>query len=84
MKTWRDAARPIIANVIREHGREDTPELRKALFDAYPFGQRKYWPYQVWLDEIKVQLGTKKKLQSKRAKKKQHKCEVPKDQLKLF
>jgi hypothetical protein len=30
------------------------------LFDAYPFGERKYTPYKIWLDEIKRQVGTKK------------------------
>ena len=56
IKSWRHIATPIIAQVLLEHGREDTKELRKALFDAYPFGYRQYWPYKVWLSEIKNQL----------------------------
>jgi len=57
MKTWRDIARPIIAKVVSELGREDTPQLRAALRDAYPFGERRYHPYRIWCDEINVQLG---------------------------
>jgi hypothetical protein len=59
--TWRDTAAPIIADVIARHGTEDMKALKKHLSAAYPFGERKYWPYKVWMDEIKVQLGTKKR-----------------------
>lgn len=34
-----------------------SPELRKALRAAYPFGERKHWPYKVWLAEIQRQVG---------------------------
>lgn len=56
--SWRDTARPIIVRVIRDVGRDDPGRLKRALFDAYPFGERAYHPYKVWLDEIKRQLGT--------------------------
>ena len=58
-KTWRDIARPIIEKVIANHS-GDEKALKKALLDAYPFGERKYHPYKIWLDEIKRQTGTKK------------------------
>lgn len=58
---WRDHATPIIARIIAEHGKEGK-ELTTALRDAYPFGQRKYHPYKIWLDEIARQLGRKPKL----------------------
>ena len=35
-------------------------EIKKALREAYPFGERKYHPYKIWLDEIKVQMGKRK------------------------
>lgn len=58
-KSWRDVARPIIAEVLRKT--EGNPDARKRmLYDAYPFGQRQYHPYKVWLDEIKVQTKGKK------------------------
>ena len=59
MASWRDMARPIIAKVIAEVGLSDPGRLKRALFDAYPFGQRAYHPYRIWLDEIKVQTGKK-------------------------
>lgn len=57
MGYWRDKAAPIIACVIREHGRGDMKTLRRALREAYPFGERRAWPYKVWLAEVKRQLG---------------------------
>lgn len=59
-KSWRDIARPIIAKVIRENKDGEEKVIRKALKEAYPFGTRKYHPYKVWLDEIKVQLGKRR------------------------
>ena len=55
--TWRDVARPIIAEVIRACGPGcDEKFLRKAISGTYPFGERKYWPYKVWCDEVNRQL----------------------------
>jgi len=62
MGYWREMARPIINTVINEVGFKDEKALRKALREAYPFGQRKNWPYKVWLDEISIQTGQKKDL----------------------
>lgn len=56
MASWREHAAPIIADVIKRVGRQDEKALRKALKDAYPFGERRYWPYKAWLSEIKRQL----------------------------
>jgi len=55
--SWRDIAAPIIADVLWKVGRQDMKALRKALRDAYPFGQRKMHPYKVWCSEVKRQLG---------------------------
>ena len=66
--TWRQKAAPIIAGVLTEHKDSDEKTLRKALRDAYPFGERKYFPYKVWLDEIKRQRGTKKPKPKKKLK----------------
>ncbi|MFO1046018.1 MAG: hypothetical protein U0941_29930 [Planctomycetaceae bacterium] len=59
--TWRDVARPIIAETIERIGRNDQRKLRAALRDAYPFGQRRWFPYKVWCDEVRAQLGIKQK-----------------------
>lgn len=55
--SWRDRLAPVIAKVIAEVGREEPKRLRAALRDAYPCGERKYWPYKVWCDEVRRQLG---------------------------
>ena len=59
-KTWRDVARPIIAKVLEETKGKPDIEIRQALFNAYPFGERRYTPYKIWLDEIQKQRGKKK------------------------
>lgn len=55
--SWRDTAAPIIARVIAEIGTADPRALRRALREAYPWGQRSLWPYKVWRDEIRRQLS---------------------------
>lgn len=58
MATWREQAAPIIAAVIQKIGRRDIKALRKALREAYPWGERKLHPYKVWCAEVRRQLGT--------------------------
>jgi hypothetical protein len=58
MPGWRLRARKVIQQTIADnphllpdkHGGNLEPIL-KALFDAYPFGERRYTPYKEWLDE---------------------------------
>lgn len=59
-KTWRDHARPIIAEVLKNTTGLSEKEIRAALRDAYPYGERANHPYKIWCDEIKVQRGKKK------------------------
>lgn len=58
--TWREHARPVIQQVLKDNKGKSETEIKKALREAYPFGMRAYHPYKIWLDEIKVQLGKKK------------------------
>jgi len=55
---WREYAKPIIASVIVQYPLSGK-EQRRALRDAYPFGERRYHPYKIWLDEIARQTGRK-------------------------
>ncbi|WP_116827157.1 hypothetical protein [Pseudomonas savastanoi] len=55
--SWADAAAPVVAQVIRNVGRSDMKALRKALIEAYPWGERANTPYKAWLGEIRRQLG---------------------------
>lgn len=61
MGSWRDRARPIIAEVLERCRQDGSTEkqIRAALFAAYPFGERKYHPYKIWLDEVRYQRGLK-------------------------
>lgn len=56
---WRNIAAPIITRVIANVGRDDERALKRALHDAYPFGERRMHPYKVWRDEIRRQLEGK-------------------------
>jgi len=53
--SWRDRARPIVAQVLWETKGQDKKAIDKALFDAYPFGERAMHPYKIWLDEVRRQ-----------------------------
>ena len=48
MNTWRDHAQVVILRVMAANPGVTGPELRQLLSAAYPFGERKYWPYRVW------------------------------------
>lgn len=52
--SWREHAAQVVAATIQRIG-NDEKELRKALREAYPFGERKYRPYKVWCDEVNRQ-----------------------------
>ena len=58
-KTWRQIAAPIIHQVLEDTKGLPEKEIKKALREAYPFGQRAMHPYKIWLDEIKKQRGLK-------------------------
>ena len=50
---WRGISIEVIAGVVDEVGTEDLSELRRAISKAYPFGERKHWPYKVWCSQVK-------------------------------
>ncbi len=55
---WRSLAAPIVAAVLEETKGQTEKEIRKALREAYPFGDRVNWPYKAWLKEVHIQRGT--------------------------
>ncbi len=59
--SWRKRAEPIIRDVLTSTAGKSEQAISQALFDAYPFGMRQYYPYKIWLDEIKRQRGIKAK-----------------------
>lgn len=54
---WRRKAKAVITKVIREVGSENLNELRRAISVAYPFGERRFHPYRIWVDEVRLQLA---------------------------
>ena len=74
---WRKIAKGIISEVLAD--RLPPKAERKALTQAYPFGERARWPYKVWLDEIKRQKGLKRTLYAHRIK-----PEADKNQMEMF
>lgn len=52
----RSIASEIIRGVIADVGRDDPRALRRALRDAYPWGERQHHPYRIWCDEVRRQL----------------------------
>lgn len=58
---WRPYAARVISKVIKDNEDKDEKTIRKAISEAYPFGQRAMHPYKIWLDEIKIQLGKKRR-----------------------
>lgn len=56
-QSYSERARVIVTAVVRDVGVKDPVALRRALQDAYPFGERRAWPYKAWLAEIQKQIG---------------------------
>jgi hypothetical protein len=64
---WRNHAAPIIEAILAQ--RLQPGEEKKALHDAYPFGERKMWPYKIWCNEIRRQkTGKDVPMESPRAR----------------
>jgi hypothetical protein len=48
--SWRDSANEVLATLFIIGQPAPT---KQQLFDAYPFGMRKYTPYKVWLEQVR-------------------------------
>ena len=59
--TWRDIAKPIISSVLAANAGADDKTIRRALREAYPWGERAMHPYKVWCDECNKQIEATKK-----------------------
>jgi hypothetical protein len=49
---WRQTANKVIARVVKENPDLPEAELRNKISDAYPFGERAYHPYTIWLSAV--------------------------------
>lgn len=59
MATWREISARIVYDVLEKTKGQEPKAIRKALKEAYPFGEREMHPYKVWLAEIKRQTRGK-------------------------
>lgn len=59
LSTWRAESRQIMARIASENPALKTAELLKLIDAAYPFGQRKYWPYKQWLLERRAWIDAR-------------------------
>lgn len=51
---WGEAADRVLVKVFAFLAPDaDDKTIRLAVRDAYPFGERKNWPYKVWLKRVK-------------------------------
>jgi hypothetical protein len=49
MSYWRDNADAVLAPLFADGKRPTDQEL----FESYPFGERNYTPYKIWLEQVK-------------------------------
>jgi len=54
--TWRDVARPVIRQTLKQTQGNTYREIRSSLRKMYPFEKKQGYCYQVWLDEINRQM----------------------------
>ena len=74
----RAEARRLVRRVIDDHvlgfaenlPAGDVLELRSVLRHHYPFGERKYWPYKVWCEEVRRALALPVRRKSRHHKRK--------------
>lgn len=53
--SWADSADRVLREVFSALPRDASDDaVRAAVRDAYPFGQRAYWPYKAWLRRVKA------------------------------
>jgi len=55
MMSDREKAETIISEVLRRTAKEGEGAILRAIFDAYPFGERKGPAYRLWLAEVRRQ-----------------------------
>ena len=60
---WRLAAQRVIGDVRRECPKNTSAEdLAQRIRAAYPFGERKYYPYKIWCEEVNLYFEQKRRI----------------------
>lgn len=55
--SWRERSIEVIDAVKRANPGADRETLRRLVSEAYPFGERRFHPYKVWLGVVRELLG---------------------------
>ena len=50
---WRVISAEIIYKILKANPGKTDKEIKAIISEAYPFGERKYHPYKIWLNEVK-------------------------------
>lgn len=65
----------VISEVMRDNPHLSGDDLRKAVSDAYPFGERRMFPYKAWLKAVEQVLGpSQKKIEAVKKKREELKA----------
>lgn len=69
--SWYEISCNVIRSVIASnpHLERKSPEMRKLANKAYPFGDRRMWPYKMWLKAMYAMLGPSEKKKAAQATK---------------
>lgn len=54
---WRRKSIAVIAQLEAEYKDKSYSAFKRALFDAYPFGERAYTPYKIWCEDQRAALA---------------------------
>jgi hypothetical protein len=84
--TWREHISPMIEKTIA-HCRAkglDMKATRRALREANPYRDGPHWPYRIWCDEVRCQLGLKPRKSTSPRQAKTAKEQADPKQMKLF
>jgi hypothetical protein len=59
--TWKEKSLDLISRIVLSMPNAGLNDVIKAVDAAYPFGERKYYPYKAWLQAKREILGLQKK-----------------------
>lgn len=56
----RTQAQARLNEVLADVDRNDIDEIKRRVRQACPFPERKGWPYQIWLHEVRLRVGRRR------------------------
>jgi hypothetical protein len=65
---WRNVSNRVITQVVSANPNLSEVELRKKISDAYPFHERAYHPYKIWLSAVKLYFSPRSTMHARKPK----------------